>query len=117
ADYDVVLRISQDGGMRHFAPRARGRGNADQRQHRARNLMEAEMLVRRSAVSEYHRDNLGQIHVAAAAQADDAIGLQTTSIFDGLLGSMNGWLGLAAVEDVDFDSGLFQRSDDAIDQP
>ena len=74
ADLDLVVGVGQHGGGGHLRAGA-GRGrHADQRQDRAGDLVVADVIARLAAVGQDDGGDLGQVHVAAAAEAEDGVG-------------------------------------------
>ncbi len=61
--------------------------------------------------------DLGQVHVAAAAQADEGVGPVVAGGGDALVGRLQRRLGLAAGEDLDGDAGLAERGVDRLEEP
>src|SRR5262245_1836759 len=62
--------------MGNFAARAGGRGNTNERQDRPGNVVESKISRRLAAMRQQNRDDLRQIHIAAAAQSQHAIRLE-----------------------------------------
>ena len=69
----LELLPDEDGGEGHFASRSGGGRNHDLRQTRTGDPVESEVIFGLSPVRRQHRDRLGQVHRAAAADADDAV--------------------------------------------
>ena len=74
ADLDVVVGVGEHRRGRHLGAGAGRRRHADQRQDRAGHPVVADVVARRAAVREHDGGDLGQVHVAAAAEADHGIG-------------------------------------------
>ena len=98
AHLHLVLGVGQHGGGRHLrAGPGRGR-QADQRHDRAGNLAVADVHAGGAAVRQHHGGDLGQVHVAAAAEAEDAVGSEVAAGADRGVGGAEGRLRLAAGE-------------------
>ena len=69
----LSVSVRTDGGGHLRAGAGRGR-HADQRQDRAGDLVVADVVARLAAVREDDGGDLGEVHVAAAAEADDGVG-------------------------------------------
>ena len=116
ADLDLVVGVGEHRGGGHFGAGA-GRGrHAEQRQDRAGNLVVADVIARLAAVRQDDGGDLGQVHVAAAAEAEDGVGPEVAGRGDGGRGGPQRRLRLAAGEDLDRDARLAQRGVDRLDQ-
>ena len=72
-------------------------------------LAVADVHAGRAAVRQHHGGDLRQVHVAAAAQAQDAVGAEVPAGADGVVGGAKGRLRLAAGEQFDGHARLAQR--------
>lgn len=117
ADLQVVLAVGEDRGSRYLRARARSCRDADQGKDRAGDAVIADVVARRAAVGQDHGGDLGQVHVAAAAQAQKRIGLHPAGRDDARLGGSERRFRLAPVEQVHGYPRGSQRFADALDQP
>ncbi len=74
----IVRFVEQDGDRRNFAARARSGRQAHEIRVPADEVADAERVVNRLRAVEKGGDELGDIHRAAAADADDGVGLRAT---------------------------------------
>src|SRR5439155_3323244 len=76
ADLDVIVGVGEDRSSRNLGPRPRRGRHADQGPDRPRNLIIPDVVPWHAPVSEDGRSNLGQVHVAPAAQTEHSVRLE-----------------------------------------
>ena len=76
------LLVGDEGKGLAFAARAAGGGDGEQRQHGARGLANAPVILHLAAIGEDEVAALGGVHAAAAAQADDGVNGGAAGDFD-----------------------------------
>jgi hypothetical protein len=109
ADLDFLLGVGEHGCRGHFGAGARRGRQTKQRHDRAGNLVVAGVIERFPAVGENDGGDLGEVHVAAAAESEHGVGAKLAAQRDRLLGGARGRLRLAAGKYFDDDAGLTER--------
>ena len=101
----------KDGGGAGVGAGDVGRRQHDLRQARPRHEAVAEHGAHRHVVGRRHRDALGDVHRAAAAEADHQVAAGGAQELDGLVDQSDGRVGEDAPVHDERDAGLLQRAD------
>ncbi len=115
ADLHLVVGVGQHGRRRDFRAGA-GRGrHADQRPDRSGDIVVADVIADGAAVTEDGGHDLGQVHVAAAAEADHDVGMKHPRAFQASFGNAKRRLGFASGKRLRVDAARRQRFTQPLD--
>jgi hypothetical protein len=109
----MLFFVGEDAGAADFAAGAGGRRNADQRRDGAGDFVFADVVAGTAAMRENGGRDLGQVEVAAAAEAQDRVGPERPGCCDTMIDEREAGLGLAAVVFAGADAVLGERVVDA----
>jgi len=108
-DLDLIFRIRKYGGGGNFRTRSRRGRNTNERMNGPRNPVIANVVLRIAAVGKDYGSNLGEVHIATAAQAENNVRVALAGVFYASSGSSEGRFRLATGKYVDGNRSFLQR--------
>ena len=116
ADLHVLIGVGQHGGGGHLGAGASGRRHAKNGRDGTGNFVVADIVVQGAAVSDDDRGGLGEVHVAAAAEAKDGVRIELAGGGVALAGGEQRRFRFAAGENLDGDTSFIERGVDVFDE-